>query len=151
VIYDRWGFLRSPFQTTSLPPSELGDNLLVGRDNEIATLIRKMASPPKIATVEGLNGVGKTSVANIACYRLFRDHVNNGSGALYIPCRKIFQLNPNQDIQSFIDEVLMEVAQTLIDKATELKKRGIEVKSENVYLSHTNFRLRSCVNGLVPW
>ena len=132
MIYENWGFNGSPFQTTSLPASELGERLLVGRDNEVTSLIRKISSGPKLATLEGLNGVGKTSIVNVACYRLFRDHIDNGRGPLYIPCRKIFQLNPNQDVQSFIDAVLMEVAQTLIDKAAELKERRVEVKTESV-------------------
>ena len=132
VIYENWGFKSSPFQTTSLPASDLGERLLVGRDKEVISLIRKISSGPKLATLEGLNGVGKTSIVNVACYRLFRDHVEDGRGPLYIPCRKIFQLNPNQDVQSFIDAVLMEVAQTLIDQAEELKARKVEVKTESV-------------------
>lgn len=132
MIYENWGFTSSPFQTTSLPPSELGERLLVGRHPEITSLIRKISSAPKLATLEGLNGVGKTSVVNVACHRLYQDHISNGNGPLYIPCRKIFQLNPNQSTQEFIDSVLMEVAQTLIDKAVDLKKRQIAVKTEKI-------------------
>lgn len=132
MIYAKWGFNSSPFQTTSLPPSELGEKLLVGRDAELASLIRKISSAPKLATIEGLNGVGKTSVVNIAGYRLYREHIDTGKGPLYIPCRKIFQLNPNQDVQSFVDTVLMEVAQTLIDKAVELKNRVGGVKTASI-------------------
>ncbi|XVJ70832.1 MAG: hypothetical protein HEQ39_15340 [Rhizobacter sp.] len=123
MIYDQWGFSGSPFQTTSLPPSQLGERLLIGRDKELAALIRKISSPPKLATLEGLNGVGKTSVVNVACYQLFSKYLEAGTGPLYVPCRKIFQLNPNQDLQTFIDAVLMDVAQTLIDKATEINSR----------------------------
>ncbi|MBW3781238.1 MarR family transcriptional regulator [Aeromonas veronii] len=148
MIYHDWGFNSSPFQTTSLPPTQLGEKLLVGRDPELASLMRKIVSPPKLATVEGLNGVGKTSVVNIACYRLFCDHITNGSGQLYIPCRKIFQLNPNQDVQTFIDSVLMEVAQTLIESAEELKERGLEIKSENLNRWLNSPQLKSYQAGL---
>lgn len=129
MIYENWGFTGSPFQTTSLPASKFGESLLVGRNPEIASLIRKISSAPKLATLEGLNGVGKTSVVNVACYRLYQDHIQNGNGPLFIPCRKIFQLNPNQSTQDFIDAVLMEVAQTLIDKGIELKERNIDIKT----------------------
>lgn len=148
MIYQNWGFNSSPFQTTSLPPTHLGEKLLVGRDNELAALIRKIRSPPKLATIEGLNGVGKTSVVNIACYRLFCDHIANGNGPLYIPCRKIFQLNPTQDVQTFIDAVLMEVAQTLIDKATKLKIREAKIKSANVDRWLNSPQLKSYQGGL---
>lgn len=90
MIYENWGFTGSPFQTTSLPPSELGEKLLVGRGIELGTLMRRLSSPPKLATLEGLNGVGKTSVVNIASFKLFSDYKKTGNGALYIPCRRIF-------------------------------------------------------------
>lgn len=122
MIYESWGFTGSPFQTTSLPATTLGQQLLVGREAELATLMRRIAAPPKLATLEGLNGVGKTSVVNVAAFRLFDQHVQTGSGALYVPCRKIFQLNPNQDLPTFIDGVLMEVAQTLIDRAALIRQ-----------------------------
>lgn len=122
MIYESWGFTGSPFQTTSLPASELGEKLLVGRDTELGTLMRRIASPPKLATLEGLNGVGKTSVVNVACHKLFTQHVQSGTGPLYVPCRRIFQLNPGQDLQSFMDSVLMEVAQTLIDRAAYIQR-----------------------------
>ncbi|MEA9752433.1 hypothetical protein VDG03_15700 [Xanthomonas campestris pv. raphani] len=122
-MYENWGFTGSPFKTTSLPPSELGQQLLVGRDAELETLIKRISAPPKLATLEGLNGVGKTSVVNVASYRLFDRHIQTASGPLYIPCRKIFQLNPSQELPTFIDSVLMEVAQTLIDKSVFMQQK----------------------------
>jgi hypothetical protein len=124
MIYVDWGFTTSPFQTTSLPANDLGERLLVGRAEELEVLIRRIESGPKLATIEGLNGIGKTSIVNVACYKLLKDHFDGSKSALYIPCRKIFQLNSNQDIQSFIDSVLLEIAQTLIDKASEIKGKN---------------------------
>lgn len=132
MIYEKWGFTGSPFQSTSLPPSDLGARLLVGREKELASLKRKISSPPKLATLEGLNGVGKTSVVNVACFELFNDYITAGNGPLYIPCRKIFQLNPNQDLPAFIDSVLMEVAQTLIDKAKEIRERHPSLRTAGI-------------------
>lgn len=129
MIYENWGFTGSPFQTTSLPPSELGEKLLVGRGIELGTLMRRLSSPPKLATLEGLNGVGKTSVVNIASFKLFSDYKKTGNGALYIPCRRIFQLNPSQDLQGFVDSVLLEVAQTLIEQAEIIKKTHGHVRT----------------------
>src|ERR1039458_267474 len=61
-----WQNRVSWFQTASLPASELGERLLVGRAEELRSLERKISSGPKIATLEGLNGVGKTSIVNVA-------------------------------------------------------------------------------------
>ncbi len=85
-----------------------------------------------MATVEGLNGVGKTSVVNVATYKLFRSHVETGEGALFIPCRKIFQLDPTKDAQSFIDSVLMEVAQTLIERKEDVMRHGQWLKTNDI-------------------
>ncbi|WP_157651278.1 hypothetical protein [Dechloromonas denitrificans] len=132
MIYQTWGFKSSPFQTTSLPPTELGETLLVGRNKELESLVRKIASPPKLATLEGLNGVGKTSVVNVACYQLFNRYIKTGEGPLYIPCKRVFQLNPNQDLQVFIDTVLMEVAQTLIDRAGDVKTQYPSLRTAGI-------------------
>ena len=85
--------------------------------------MRRIGSPPKLATLEGLNGVGKTSIVNVASFKMFSQHIQAKTGPLYIPCRKIFQLNPNQDLPTFIDSVLMEVGQTLIDRASLIRQK----------------------------
>lgn len=94
MLYEDWGFRDSPFETTSLPATEFGANLLVGREDTVASLMQRISTGSKLSTVEGLNGVGKTSVVNVSAYRLFKQHAETGKGALFIPCRKIFQLNP---------------------------------------------------------
>jgi hypothetical protein len=132
MAYSDWGFKAPPFQTTSLPASEIGERLLVGRNKEIGQLISRIESVPKLSTIEGLNGVGKTSVVNVASYKMYRDHIEGGKGALYIPCRKIFQLDPTRDIQDFIQSVLMEVAQTLIERIQQVKNSGKLVWTQEV-------------------
>lgn len=124
MSYNDWGFRTSPFQTTPLPANPQGEQLLVGRNSALKSLIGKIEAPGKLSTIEGLNGVGKTSVVNVASYKLFNRHVTTGEGPLFIPCRKVFQLEPERDLQEFIDMVLMEVAQTLIEQAEAIKVRG---------------------------
>lgn len=128
-IYQEWGFQDSPFQTTALPASELGDSLLVGRNKELNSLLRRMYNPPKIVTVEGLNGVGKTSLVNVAAYQAYKKHLDDWNSPLLIPCNRTFQLRPDHVTEDFIDEVLMAVAQTLIDRAKTLKDLGESIKT----------------------
>lgn len=120
MLYEDWGFSGSPFATTSLAPNALGEKLLVARERELSNLRRRIGSGPKLTTVEGLNGVGKTSVVNVASYQMFRDYVDHGKGSLVIPCRTLFQLDAGLDTQDFEDHVLREVAQTLIEQAAYL-------------------------------
>lgn len=128
-IYQEWGFVDSPFQVTPLPPSELGENLLVGREKELESLSRKLFNPPKIATVEGLNGVGKTSLVNVAAFKAYRDCLSGWNGPLLIPCNKVFQLDTSKVADVFIDEVLMAVAQTLIDRAKAIQGLSDSIKT----------------------
>jgi len=110
MSYSDWGFRSGPFETRALPASEVGDKLLVGRDPTVKSLMSRIETVGKMATLEGLNGVGKTSIVNVASHRLFTRHLTAGDGPLYIPCRRTFQLDPNRDLQEFILSVLMEVA-----------------------------------------
>jgi hypothetical protein len=101
----------------------------VGRTKELQSLERKITSGPKIATLEGLNGVGKTSIVNVAAHRLFRQHLRADGAALYVPARRMLQLNPGQDLDSFIDSALMEVAQTLIERASDIREMGVKIET----------------------
>ncbi len=134
MIYESWGFKANPFSPTSLPASELGQRLLVGRAKELKSLNVKIQSGPKLATVEGLNGVGKTSIVNVASFNLFQNYLKTFEGPLYIPCRKIFQLDPTKSLDEFIDQVFLEVAQTLIDSLESLKIHGAYIRSKEVEL-----------------
>lgn len=112
MTYERWGFRKNPFETTSLSPSREGSDLLVGRDEEIAKLQKRVANSSKFTTIEGLNGVGKTSLVNVALYRKFEGDLSR-QGGLLIPCVQVFQFSAGQDIHAFRREVLLAVAQTL--------------------------------------
>ena len=132
-IYKEWGFTSSPFQTTSLPASDIGAQLITGRDKELQRLIKLIVGYPKMPTVEGLNGVGKTSIVNVAAHHLYQSHIeSDGESPLFIPCRRIFQLRPDQNLESFVDDVLYEVAQTLIEKATELAESGRKIDTKGI-------------------
>jgi hypothetical protein len=125
-IYDDWGFSDNPFQTTSLPPSEIGLKLLVGRDEELKRLEKRLTNPPKIPTVEGLNGVGKSSLVNVAAYKSYQAFLRDQNQPMLIPCRKVFQLLPTTTLADFVDSVLREVAQTLLEEGKKLDKKQLD-------------------------
>lgn len=123
-IYREWKFNDSPFKTTPLQPTQEGKELLVGRDSEVKKILTRLFNPPSIVTVEGLNGIGKTSLVNVALFDCYEDFFSKKVDTLFIPCLRTFQLNPSKNPEDFIDEVLIEVAQTLIKRAEELKILG---------------------------
>jgi hypothetical protein len=119
-----WGFSQDPFQAVPLPPSELGRTLLVGRSAEVAQLMRHLRGSSRIATLEGPNGTGKTSLANVAAYLSFDEYVSKGVGGLLIPCNHVFQ--PQKDLAPEVLEhrILLEVAQSLLSWQDKLKAMG---------------------------
>ncbi|WP_395790969.1 hypothetical protein [Aquimonas sp.] len=119
--YVAWGFRGNPFNVRSLPPDQTGAELLVGRSTELATLTRRINNPPKLPTLEGMNGVGKSSIVNVAGFSCFNAFAADPGKPLYIPCRKIFQFTPTSSRDSFVMEVLLEVAQTLIEYSSQIE------------------------------
>jgi len=148
MIYEEWGFKGNPFQTTSLPANELGQRLLVGRERELSKLSVRIQSAPKMTTIEGLNGVGKTSIVNVASFNLYQKHLTTGEGALFIPCRKIFQLDTTRSLDEFVDHVLLEVAQTLIENAEAIKVHGSFLRTKEVDLWLNSPQLTTFSGGI---
>lgn len=113
-IYTDWGFTANPFQTTPLAADDVGDQLLVGRDAELMRLMTQLENSPRHPTVEGMNGIGKTSLINVACYRLYSHFLKNGNGPLFIPCRKRFQLQEQIDTSALLAEIFYEIGHTVL-------------------------------------
>ena len=120
--YKDWGFISNPFKTTPLNADGQGLELLVGRDKEKSKLINRIKSDSGIVTIEGENGIGKTSIVNAATYELYEDSIQSNSTELYIPCLTHFQLSKGINKQEFIDDIYFAIAQTLIQKAEHTKK-----------------------------
>ena len=120
-IYAEWGLTQNPFASAPLPATKLGETLLVGRSPELSSLKMGLYNPPGMTTVEGQNGIGKTSVVNVAAYQAYRSFVAGSSAQLLIPCAVSFQLDGDKDADDIIDEVFLAVAQTLLDESEALK------------------------------
>lgn len=118
--YLDWGFRSNPFETTSLPASEEGSRLMVDRFDLIKKIQKRVAAGTKIVTVEGLNGVGKTSLVNVAVFRHYKDRLQSDKGPLLIPCRNSFQLDSTELPAKFKRRVLFEVVQTLFEQRKNL-------------------------------
>lgn len=121
LSYSDLGFSSNPFNTRPLQATEFDATLLVGRDSELERLQRRIRDTDKIPTLDGVNGIGKTSIANIACFNLFKEANADISAPLIIPCRKSFQLSDGDDVSVFEDDFWLQIAQTLIENETILR------------------------------
>ncbi|AIQ49489.1 hypothetical protein R70723_29095 [Paenibacillus sp. FSL R7-0273] len=131
-MYNEWGFKRSPFDTNPLPANNEGKELLIGRQNDLNKIKRRLASSSNIITVEGNNGIGKTSLANITAYAMYNDYLESGEGVFLVPCSEPIQMTSDKDSEEFIDEVLIKVFQTLLTKGHELAESGYRSSSKNI-------------------
>ena len=126
-IYNDWGFQNTPFSTDPLSPDEVGESLLVGRDSEIGRLRKRILNPPKLATVEGQNGVGKTSLINVAVYQLMRESAETQSRRLFLPCVKRFQLTASTTVETFKRDVILGAAQTILVYQDIIESSGLDL------------------------
>lgn len=120
--FQKWGYVSNPFSTDPLTASRDGLDLLIGRKREGKKLYQKIIADAGIVTIEGENGIGKTSLINGISYSLFEDSIDNNGDVIYIPCVKTFQISQNSNQQEFIDDIYFAIAQTLIKKADEVKR-----------------------------
>lgn len=134
--YLKWSFKDNPFDTTSLTSDDVGNDLIAGREEEIGKFLRRLYNQPQIVTLEGENGIGKTSLINVGVFRATLKHMRDRSlpflksNPLFIPCAKIFQLYPDIKYEDFIQDVFTHVAQTIIKDKESLKKIGIKLPKD---------------------
>lgn len=129
-MYSDWGFAQNPFQTTPLEANEPGRTLLIGRNGELRKIQNRLRTYPKMPCLEGANGVGKTSLVNVAAFNCFEDYISGKNSTLIIPCRRAFQLAPSMNLDDFEFNVLYEVAQTLIERGSTIKDIGLRLEGK---------------------
>ncbi|WP_295125949.1 hypothetical protein [uncultured Leifsonia sp.] len=112
AIWPSFGFRENPYSQDTLPAAEEGDMLIVGRDSEIQALQRAIGSGGAHPSVEGPVGVGKTSLINVATYRMAKQCMEARERVLFIPAVRTFQ--PTDTAAAFEHELFRGIAQTLL-------------------------------------
>jgi len=136
-FWEQWNFKADPFDTLPLDYSQEGSDLLIGRDKEIKELIDRLQMSTRAITIEGPVGVGKTSLINVALFRCYRAFFSEQLPPFFLPCRRSFQLTPNHDPAAFEADVLMAVAQTLLEEQARTDSPKIRGSSDlDQWLNH---------------
>jgi hypothetical protein len=118
------GFFDTPYSSKAVPATEAGTHVLVGRDAEIARLHNKLEMSDRVITVEGDNGVGKTSMVRVASYLARERFTSGATKQLFLPVDDVFQLTSNTDLDGLADTVLFALANALIKNRETLLEHG---------------------------
>jgi hypothetical protein len=73
-VWKDLGYRDNPYSTDPVPPNEEELKLLVGRTTELSRLRMSITSSTNHTTIEGTNGVGKTSLVGVAAFNLLQEY-----------------------------------------------------------------------------
>lgn len=125
-LWNDFGFEDEIYRVRPLFGDEDGSNLLVGRDNEVKILQERWESSSTPVTIEGDNGVGKTSLVAVAAYRALQKFRSKNHGTLVLPVSEIFQLKKTGN-DELAENFYSAVVSTLVEYADELKNHGVNL------------------------
>lgn len=125
-LWNDLGFSENPYSPRPVPADEVGARLLVGRDSELARLTTYLQSSDTHPTLEGSNGVGKTSLVAVAGFQAKNRWLRGESQQALLPLDDPFQLTPDDSPADFKRRVFFRVAQAFIAYHDALKQRGLE-------------------------
>lgn len=122
-IWNAFGLSENPYNQATLKPDAEGDDLLVGRDQEVALLQAAVGSGGTHPTVEGPVGAGKSSLIAVASYRMLKTSLDSRAEELYVPAPRFFQVQA--DLDAFVLDVYLGVAQALVQNVTAFSHVGL--------------------------
>lgn len=82
-MWNGFGFKRNLYDTHPVKGNDQGERLLVGREAELRNLKNRIDNIDAVVSVEGPNGVGKTSLVLVAGFQLERETSNRGKNSLF--------------------------------------------------------------------
>ena len=120
-----FGFRKNPYDTRALS-SEEGDRLLVGRDDEIKLIINQLITSSKIPILTGDNGIGKTSIANIAAYRMSQEYKEGDRRYFVLDFYQALDVDLSE-LKDFEKNVINDVLVLLLSEKSFLRDRRVSV------------------------
>ncbi|MFJ7212652.1 hypothetical protein [Amycolatopsis sp. NPDC098790] len=124
-LWSELGYSANPYSVAPLPPSAEGAELLVGREKELKQLRVQLSSTDTHPTIEGENGVGKTSLMFVAAYRAASDFNSGASSQLLLPVNQPLQIGTDAD--RFEKEAILAILSAYLTHEKVLEDAGLFV------------------------
>lgn len=121
-IFEGFGFSENPYAVAPLSGDAMGSRLLVGRDKEVLKLHKHWTSVDTHASMEGDNGVGKTSLVAVAAYRAMEDYSIGNLSSPFLPLMETFQITT--DSEALERHILSVIARSIFKYDDFLKSAG---------------------------
>ncbi|WP_329287626.1 hypothetical protein [Streptomyces sp. NBC_01455] len=114
------GFGSNPYIVKPLPSSADGRELLVGRDADLKSLLRRIEEGDTHVVLEGPNGVGKTSLVAVAAWVASDRFRQKKTNQLYLPLPEPLQIK--EDASEFISDCYFAIARAFLDNEDFLRR-----------------------------
>lgn len=122
-IWPTFGFSRNPYSQDTLPATAEGSGLLAGRKQALSVVQKRIGSSGAFLSLEGPIGAGKTSLLNVAIYRMYEDTLARPGKELWVPAKSTFQ--PRESATEFEAEVWRVILQTIIAHQNDFLDAGL--------------------------
>ena len=119
-MWQNFGFEKNPYDTHPVSGNARGERLLVGREAELKKIKSRITGFSSVVTVEGPNGVGKTSVVLVAGYQIERETNKRGKGSILL-LPEPFQFTHEDTALDFKRNVYSRIASHFIENEAELR------------------------------
>lgn len=124
-IFEGFGFSENPYAVAPLSGDAMGSRLLVGRDKEVLKLHKHWTSVDTHASMEGDNGVGKTSLVAVAAYRAMQNYSAGELTSPFLPLVETFQVST--DHESLERHILSVIARSIFKYEVFLSSAGYDL------------------------
>lgn len=128
--YESFGFHKNPFMVHALRADEQGQRLMVGRDDQVALVAKRLHKHGKITCLDGHIGVGKTSLVNVAAFECFNAYIRGETTQLLIPLNDSFQLTKDEDVDGFCEKVFRKIASGLLAHREQLQNYSLPQRAQ---------------------
>jgi hypothetical protein len=117
-----FGFERNLYDTHPVGGNARGERLLVGREMELRSIKNRIQNIDSVVSVEGPNGVGKTSLVLVAGYQLEIESKDRGKNSIIL-LQEPFQFTTEDSAIDFKRKVYANIASQFISNEHEYRQR----------------------------